>query len=125
MSHETIESAADAPAKQTGWDRWGWLMAVIWLPFLIFSIAGILEVTDGWQRALALGLVAVFAGFYVHGFVWRFGTMQPKYATAMGLCILGVGMLTGLGDSSGSSRQWPPSSSRSVGTTPVSGFRSP
>ncbi|MBW8172871.1 sensor histidine kinase [Ornithinimicrobium sp. Arc0846-15] len=90
------ESATDAPSKPDGWERWGWLMAVIWLPFLVFSIAGIIDFSDGLRRVVALALVAAFAGFYVHGFVWRFGTMQPTYATAMGLCILGVGMLTGL-----------------------------
>jgi two-component system, NarL family, sensor histidine kinase DesK len=60
---------AEAPPMDP-WDRFGWVMGVVWLVFLGFPIAGALTSDRqlAW-RVLAVALIALFAAAYVHGFV--------------------------------------------------------
>lgn len=60
----------DDPAPDP-WQRWGWLLAGIWLVFLGFPTAAVIGTTDGQpvRRALLLGVLLVFAGAYMWGFV--------------------------------------------------------
>lgn len=58
-------------ALRDPWERFGWVMSVVWLVFLGFPVAA--AVTDDEQpwalRALAIALIVLFAGVYIHGFV--------------------------------------------------------
>src|SRR5690625_5746801 len=51
-------------------------MAVIWLFFLVFPIADVLE-RSGWERIAGLVVIALFAAIYSAGFV-RFPRMGPS-----------------------------------------------
>ncbi|WP_114203296.1 sensor histidine kinase [Janibacter anophelis] len=53
------------------WARWGWLLAAIWLVFLGFPAASIVQDTGGEpvRRVLLLGLLVAFAATYVWGFI--------------------------------------------------------
>ena len=58
----------DLPADP--WDRYGWVMSVIWLVFLAFPLQEALTLDEPWGwRALGVGLVLAFAGVYVVAFV--------------------------------------------------------
>lgn len=57
-------------APRDPWDRFGWVMGVIWLVFLGFPLAATVVEDRPWAvRAAAIGLILVFAAVYVHGFV--------------------------------------------------------
>jgi two-component system sensor histidine kinase DesK len=52
------------------WDRFGWVMSVIWLVFLGFPLHAALTLDEPWGwRVLGAGLVLVFAAVYVMAFV--------------------------------------------------------
>ena len=58
----------DLPADP--WDRFGWVMSVIWLVFLAFPLQAALTLDGPWGwRALGVGLVLAFAVVYVAAFV--------------------------------------------------------
>lgn len=61
---------ATAPAHTSPWEKWGWLMAAVWMVFLIFPILSLVrsDAEIGW---VVLGWVATgsFAVLYVIGFV--------------------------------------------------------
>ena len=71
MSQPATESLRDP------WDRFGWVMGVVWLVFLLFPLgeAVTAELHVGW-RVLAVALILVFAAVYVHGLV-RLGGPEP------------------------------------------------
>jgi two-component system sensor histidine kinase DesK len=53
------------------WDRFGWLMGVVWVFFLYFPIAGALSAdVDPSSRAVAVAALVLFGVIYVAGFVW-------------------------------------------------------
>lgn len=68
----TRTSSAPSP-EQTGrdpWQRYGWLMAVVWMIFLIYPILQLLESESAlWLRVLAWSGLVLFAAAYVVGFV--------------------------------------------------------
>jgi len=52
------------------WDRFGWVMSVIWLVFLAFPMQAALTLDEPWGwRAAGAGLVLAFAAVYVLAFV--------------------------------------------------------
>lgn len=56
-------------AGESPWERYGWLMGVVWLVFLIFPVLALVnDDLTPWRRSVGLALIAVFAGCYVHGF---------------------------------------------------------
>jgi two-component system sensor histidine kinase DesK len=59
-----------AARPKSHWDRFGWLMAVIWLVFLIYPIMALLrsEAPDGWIIVGGVAMVA-FVVLYVLGFM--------------------------------------------------------
>ncbi len=65
----TTEAAA-TPAHTGPWERWGWLMAVVWMVFLVYPVLALLasDAATGWVVLGWAGLVA-FATVYVIGFV--------------------------------------------------------
>jgi two-component system, NarL family, sensor histidine kinase DesK len=51
------------------WARWGWVMAVIWLGFLVFPISAVWQADAGTAATTAtLGAIAAFGILYVLGF---------------------------------------------------------
>lgn len=66
-----MNSAAVEERTHTGpWERWGWLMAAVWMVFLIFPVLSLLRSDAAFGR-LALGWIATasFAVLYVVGFI--------------------------------------------------------
>lgn len=65
-----MTDVADSTAHTGPWQRWGWLMAVVWMVFLVYPVLALLQsrAAVGW---VALGWVALvcFAVVYVVGFV--------------------------------------------------------
>ncbi|WP_314651181.1 histidine kinase [uncultured Microbacterium sp.] len=65
-----MTDVADSTAHTGPWQRWGWLMAVVWMVFLVYPVLALLQSNAevGW---VALGWVALvcFAVVYVVGFV--------------------------------------------------------
>lgn len=53
------------------WDRFGWLMGVVWVFFLYFPISGAIGTdADPAAKAVAITALALFGVVYVAGFVW-------------------------------------------------------
>lgn len=64
-----------APARQPRpmgthpWQRWGWVMGGVWLVFLAFPIAGVVDSGESRPRIVAaVALFVLFAGVYIRGF---------------------------------------------------------
>lgn len=52
------------------WDRYGWLMAAVWLVFLGFPIAAVWSADQPlWLRVAGLVAIAAFAVIYLHGLI--------------------------------------------------------
>jgi len=66
----TARATTEAQSHTGPWERWGWLMAVVWMVFLVYPVLSLLrsDAATGW---VALGWVALasFAVVYVIGFV--------------------------------------------------------
>ncbi|ROR72477.1 sensor histidine kinase [Bogoriella caseilytica] len=65
--------SAPAPTEEqripaSPWDKFGWLMGVVWLVFLVFPLLGAWELDHPLPRWTGIALVAVFAVLYVAGF---------------------------------------------------------
>ncbi len=84
-----------APARPTAevdrgpWARWGWVMAVIWLGFLVFPISATWQADAGTAATTAtLGAIAAFAILYVLGF----SVLPERYGlavlAALALCMV-------------------------------------
>ncbi len=85
-----------ASATNSPWQRYGWLMSVVWLGFLYYPAAGLVEAsaTPGsspWIVALGWAALVAFAGCYLGGFVFgmRDGWHRPSRAVR-GLFFLAV-----------------------------------
>lgn len=63
-------SAQPSPSLQVHpWQRWGWVMGGVWLVFLAFPIAGVVDSGESRPRTIAgVALYVVFAGVYIRGF---------------------------------------------------------
>ena len=61
---------AERTAPPGPWQRWGWLMAVVWMVFLVYPVLALLEsqAPVGWIVVGWVALIA-FAAVYVVGFV--------------------------------------------------------
>src|SRR5690625_7627210 len=70
---------ARARVELTPWDRYGWVMADIWLFFLVFPVVYLLERPLG-PRVWGLFCVGGFAFIYICGFV-RFPRTFPIHRT--------------------------------------------
>lgn len=85
MNAETVETGSERQSNTanagrqhspiTPWDRFGWLMAVIWLCFLAFPIVDLID-RSGSEKILGLAATGTFAIIYVIGFV-RFPFTHP------------------------------------------------
>ncbi|QIK75082.1 sensor histidine kinase [Nocardioides piscis] len=64
------------------WERWGWVVASIWLVFLIYPVTEALQVDSSVPvKALALGLIATYAAIYLLGWsVWRRHALRIWFA---------------------------------------------
>ncbi|WP_417554449.1 sensor histidine kinase [Microbacterium sp.] len=61
--------------QRNHWDRFGWLMAVIWLVFLVYPVIALLnsEAPEGWVVVGWAAMVA-FVGLYIVGFTRGIGS---------------------------------------------------
>lgn len=80
------------------WERYGWLLAVVWLVFLFYPIQALVasDAAPGWRIVAWTGLVS-FAITYVWGFVagMRAGWRQPSRLVAvLYLAAIGSALLT-------------------------------
>lgn len=66
-------SPADPYAARSPWDRWGWVMAGIWMVFLVYPVRETLQVDSSTlAKALTMSFIAAFAVLYLLGWsVWR------------------------------------------------------
>lgn len=75
------------PGTRDPWQRWGWLIPVVWLFFFYYPITGLLK-SDAAPGALVLGWAAltVFAVSYIVGFIsgMRFGDTATGARLARG-----------------------------------------
>lgn len=72
------------------WDRFGWVMSVIWLVFLAFPVAASLQ--QGWlRRVVGLTAIGAFALVYVYSFV-----IYPRRGTSPRVRTLTLAGLVGL-----------------------------
>lgn len=60
----------DETAPADAWTRWGWVMATIWLVFMLFPVLDLVQTARPvGLRLLGGALLVVFVAVYVHGFV--------------------------------------------------------
>ena len=60
----------DTRDDQNPWERYGWIMAAIWLVFLMFPLTSAFTVETSWVwRSLAIAAILAFAAAYVYGFI--------------------------------------------------------
>lgn len=74
--------AADARAARSPWERWGWMVAGIWLVFLAYPVSETLQ-TDASApvTVLVLALIAAYAVIYLLGWsVWRAHAVKIWFA---------------------------------------------
>lgn len=56
--------------RNNPWQRYGWLMSVVWLGFLYYPAVGLLESSaESWAIALGWGAMVAFALCYLGGFI--------------------------------------------------------
>lgn len=93
-----------APADD-GWARHEWLLSAIWLVFLGYTIAALLQDgLDTAQLVLGLALVILYAGVYMAGFIFgnrldarpRWVKWNPLGLAIMVVIILGMSAMIGL-----------------------------
>ncbi|PUA79868.1 sensor histidine kinase [Nocardioides currus] len=85
----------DAATIRSPWDRWGWVVAAIWLVFLTYPVLEALQ-TDSSPaiKAVALVLIATFAVVYLLGWsVWS----DHALAIWFGLLLLLIGTVPVIG----------------------------
>mgnify|MGYP005794786331 CR=1 FL=1 len=93
------ENTAAPGAASDPWERFGWMMSVIWLVFLAFPISSALAEPPV-PRAVGLAATLVFAVIYVYGFVQfpRRGTkMRVRTLTLVVLAAIGGVLATSIG----------------------------
>ena len=73
---------ADADSTRSPWERWGWVVAAIWLVFLTYPVLETFQ-TDASTPAkgLSLALIAAYAAIYLLGWsVWREHALKIWFA---------------------------------------------
>ncbi|MGC0272719.1 sensor histidine kinase [Pseudactinotalea sp. Z1739] len=87
----SVPGADDADLGTNPWDRFGWVMATIWLLFLAFPIIAVYQSDHSLLvRVLAIGGVLLYAAVYVAGFVRLGCTETAAQATRVGVTHLSV-----------------------------------
>lgn len=108
MSQDSDFTTGQPPAQpqHSPWERFGWVMGVIWLVFLFFPVTAILDAPmAAGAKVATLSCIAAFAVIYVWGFVqlYRPGRPGPTHlhTTVVLLVLVGltavVGALAGIG----------------------------
>ncbi len=70
MSADHLDAGLSEEALRDPWDRFGWIMGVVWLVFLGFPIGAAVTDDRHWAwRALAVALIVLFGAIYVYVFV--------------------------------------------------------
>ncbi|MGB6003717.1 MAG: histidine kinase [Ornithinimicrobium sp.] len=87
-------SGSGAPVSQRPqdpWDRYGWVMAGIWLIFLVYPIVAAATLDAGWVwRGLGISIIVAYAAVYLHGFIRLSATCSVRERTALGVWHLAV-----------------------------------
>ncbi|MGC0141998.1 sensor histidine kinase [Pseudactinotalea sp. Z1732] len=87
----SVPGADEADIGTNPWDRFGWVMATIWLLFLAFPIMAVYQSDHSLLvRVLAIGGVLLYAAVYVAGFVRLGCTETAAQATRVGVTHLSV-----------------------------------
>ncbi|WP_229708287.1 sensor histidine kinase [Knoellia flava] len=83
-------SAANPPVAHP-WQRWGWVMGGVWLVFLAFPVAGVVDSGASRPRVVAgVALFVLFAVVYLHGFQAMGRARSEREVVRGGLAHLGV-----------------------------------
>lgn len=84
-SNRAPEEPCDFGDEQKFWDRWGWMVAGVWILFLVFPILDLLVEDYALStRIIGLSMVALFAAIYLRAYakyswtVGRGGTEQRR-----------------------------------------------
>lgn len=78
-------------APQDPWDRYGWVMAAIWLIFLAYPVVAAATSDTGWVwRVVGVALIVTYAVVYLHGFIRLPAACGDKERTALGVRHLAV-----------------------------------
>ena len=99
-----METPTSQPPPQSPWQRFGWLMGVIWLVFLAFPlIAAVTAPVHLVWRVVAVAAVLTFGALYAYGFmrVMRPGVSDPgqvamKFLLAMVAMFVVTGLIAGV-----------------------------
>lgn len=86
-------SPTPATAPQDPWQRWGWMIAVVWLIFLYFPIVALVESDAAtWARILGWVAIIAFAAVYVVGMVvgMRQGQWRPIHPVVLWCFLLSI-----------------------------------
>ena len=68
-THQGREEPCDFGDEQKFWDRWGWMVAGVWIIFLVFPILDLLVEDYALStRIIGLSLVVVFAAIYLRAY---------------------------------------------------------
>jgi len=89
---ERVTGDADARADERGpWERFAWVMGVVWVVFMAFPISSALEadVSDA-ARATAVGLLLAYAVAYVAGYIWMIRSDDWNLAARRGITAIVV-----------------------------------
>lgn len=79
-------AAPEAAGKAAPWERFGWVMASIWLLFLAFPVIGIVQSDQSVaSKALGLSLIATFVVVYIAGFLRLGRFTEPDEPQRIGL----------------------------------------
>ncbi len=97
-SSAVMGTAFDPGPVPDPWARWSWVLAAIWLVFLLFPAAAVLRETGDQPllRGIGLGLLVLFALVYVRGFMRGQQALYCGWDTAARVVVVGafVVMLT-------------------------------
>ncbi len=78
------------PARDP-WQRFGWLMGVVWIVFLFFPISSVIESeASAGAKVAAVALLAAFGVVYIAGFVARPNFDSWEESRARGLITIGI-----------------------------------
>ena len=90
---DSLRGTARDAAQRDPWQRWGWLIAVVWLVFLYFPITALVqsEAALGW-RVLAWVSIAGFATAYVVGMIvgMRYQERRPIHPVVLSCFLAAV-----------------------------------
>lgn len=88
------------PQGSDPWQRFGWVMGVIWLVFLAFPLSAVLAQPHPAAKVTGVAAIAAFGAIYVYGFVHfpqSGASLRTCTLTLLGLVALGVVLSTSIG----------------------------